>query len=41
VGTVETVQPSADQLTQIVTAQPLADLTRLAYVTVLLWEPQG
>jgi rod shape-determining protein MreC len=41
VGTVETAQLSADQLTQIVTAQPLADLTRLAYVTILLWEPQG
>lgn len=41
VGTVTSAELSADQLSKVVTIEPLADLTRLAYVTVLLWEPAG
>jgi rod shape-determining protein MreC len=41
VGTVISAELSADQLSKVVTIEPLADLSRLAYVTVLLWEPEG
>jgi rod shape-determining protein MreC len=41
VGTVTAAELSADQLSKVVTLEPMADLTRLAYVTVLLWEPAG
>lgn len=41
VGTAIASEQSADQLTTIVTVKPLADLTHLAYVTVLRWEPPG
>jgi rod shape-determining protein MreC len=39
VGTVTNVQLSADRLNQLLTVTPLADLTRLTFVKVLLWEP--
>ena len=41
VGTVTSAELSADQLSKIVTIEPLADLSRLAYVTVLLWTSAG
>jgi rod shape-determining protein MreC len=39
VGTVTNVELSADRLNQLLTVTPLADLTRLTFVKVLLWEP--
>ncbi|MGI8663789.1 MAG: rod shape-determining protein MreC [Acidimicrobiales bacterium] len=39
VGTARAAELSPDQLSKVVTIDPLADLARLAYVTVLLWEP--
>ncbi|MEY2449944.1 MAG: rod shape-determining protein MreC [Acidimicrobiaceae bacterium] len=39
IGKVAKVDLSAGQLTQILTVTPLADLTRLTFVKVLLWEP--
>lgn len=39
VGRVVDVGPSADRLTQELQVEPLADLGRLNYVVVLLWEP--
>ncbi|MGH9117623.1 MAG: rod shape-determining protein MreC [Acidimicrobiales bacterium] len=39
VARVVDVRPSADRLTQELEVEPLADLGRLNYVTVLLWEP--
>jgi rod shape-determining protein MreC len=39
IGTVISTELSADELSQIVTVEPLADLSRLSYLRVLLWEP--
>jgi rod shape-determining protein MreC len=39
VGRVVDVDPSPDRLTQELDVEPLADLGRLTYVVVLLWEP--
>jgi rod shape-determining protein MreC len=39
VGRVVDVSPSPDRLTQVLEVEPLADLGRLDYVVVLLWEP--
>jgi rod shape-determining protein MreC len=41
VGRVLDVRPSPDRLTQELDIEPLADLGRLNYVVVLLWEPAG
>jgi rod shape-determining protein MreC len=40
VGRVVDVRPSPDRLTQELRVEPLAELERLTYVVVLLWEPQ-
>lgn len=39
VGRVTDVEAAADQLSLVLTVEPLADLGDLAYVRVLLWEP--
>ncbi len=39
VGTVTAADLSPDQLTKVLTVTPLADMSRLAFVKVLLWEP--
>lgn len=39
VGTVTAIESAADQLSLVLTVEPLADLGDLAYVRVLLWEP--
>ena len=39
VGTVTEVDAAPDQLSLVLTVEPLADLGDLAYVRVLLWEP--
>jgi rod shape-determining protein MreC len=39
IGRVSKTELSADQLTQVLTVTPLADLGRLTFVKVLLWEP--
>lgn len=41
VGRVESVEAAGDQLSLIVTVDPVADLERLTFVRVLLWEPEG
>jgi cell shape-determining protein MreC len=39
VGRVTSSEPACDQINLAVTIQPTADMTRLSYVRVLLWEP--
>jgi cell shape-determining protein MreC len=39
IGTVTNATLSSDQLHQILTVQPLADLGNLTFVKVLLWQP--
>jgi rod shape-determining protein MreC len=39
VGKVVSTRPSSDDLQQEVTIRPLADLSQLSFVDVLLWEP--
>jgi rod shape-determining protein MreC len=39
IGTVTEVDAAADQLSLVLTVEPLVDLGDLAYVRVLLWEP--
>ncbi len=39
IGNVTNVQLSSDQLRQVVTVQPLADLNNLTFVKVLIWQP--
>ena len=41
VGRVTEVSAAADQLSLVLTIDPLADLSRLTHVRVLLWEPEG
>jgi rod shape-determining protein MreC len=41
VGRVTEVSTAADQLSLVLTIDPLADLDRLTHVRVLLWEPEG
>lgn len=41
VGRVTDVSAAADQLSLVLTIDPLADLDRLTHVRVLLWEPEG
>lgn len=41
VGRVTDVRAAADQLSLVLTIDPLADLDRLTHVRVLLWEPEG
>jgi rod shape-determining protein MreC len=40
IGRVTKVEPAGDQINSAVTIEPAADLTRLSYVRILLWEPQ-
>ncbi len=39
IGNVTNAQLSSDQLKQVLTVQPLADLNNLTFVKVLLWQP--
>ena len=39
IGTVSKMELASGQLTQLLTVTPLADLGRLTFVKVLLWEP--
>lgn len=39
VGTVSKAELSPDQLTTVLTVEPLADLKQLSFVRVLIWEP--
>jgi cell shape-determining protein MreC len=41
VGRVTEVSAAADQLSLVLSIDPLADLDRLTLVRVLLWEPEG
>jgi rod shape-determining protein MreC len=39
IGTVSKAELSADQLTQVLTVAPLADLSKLAVVKIIIWTP--